>query len=65
MKYLFSQLFLTLRYSDFRCETCILAKSHRVSFLISLNKSDIPFILIHSDVWGPFPFTTVSLYDDL
>jgi hypothetical protein len=60
MKHLFSQLFSTLRYSDFRCETCILAKSHRVPFPISLNKSDIPFILIHSDVWGPSPITTVS-----
>jgi len=60
MKHLFPQLFSTLRYSDFRCETCILAKSHRVPFPISLNKSDIPSILIHSDVWGPSPITTVS-----
>ena len=60
MKHLFPQLFSTLRHSDFRCETCIFAKSHRVPFPISFNKSDIPFILIHSDVWGPSPITTVS-----
>jgi hypothetical protein len=52
MKYLFPKLFLNLNYSDFKSETCILAKIHRVSFLISLNKSDTPFSLVHSDVWG-------------
>ena len=60
MKYLFPELFLNLNYSDFKCETCILAKSHRVSFPISLNKSDTPFALVHSDVWGPSPITTSS-----
>ncbi|XP_073263621.1 uncharacterized protein [Populus alba] len=43
-----------------RCETCILAKSHCVPFPTSMNKSDIPFTLIHSDVWGPSPITTIS-----
>ncbi|CAL2237427.1 unnamed protein product [Prunus armeniaca] len=33
-----------------QCETCILAKSHRVSYPISFNKNDKPFALIHSDV---------------
>jgi hypothetical protein len=60
MKYLLSKLFLNLNYSDFKCETCILAKSNRVSFPISLNKSVTPFALVHSDVWGPSPITTVS-----
>jgi len=59
MKYLFPELFLNLNYAEFKCETCILAKSHRVSFPISLNKSDTPFALVHSDVWGPSPITTV------
>lgn len=60
MKYLFPDLFSNLKDPIFTCETCILAKSHRVPFPISLNKSDIPFALIHSDVWGPSPVTTIS-----
>ena len=60
MKYLFPDLFSKLLDSGFKCDTCILAKSHRVSYSTSLNKSDIPFSLIHSDVWGPSPITTSS-----
>lgn len=60
MKNLFPDLFSTLRESNFKRETCILAKQHRVSFPISLNKNDVPFSLIHSDVWGPSPITTVT-----
>ena len=60
MKYLFPGLFSKSPDSDFKCDTCILAKSHRVSYSTSLNKSDIPFALIHSDVWGPSPITTSS-----
>lgn len=59
MKYLFPQLFSNLNHLDFKCDTCILAKSHRAPFPINSNKCDIPFNLIHSDVWGPSPFTTV------
>ncbi|XP_057522436.1 uncharacterized protein LOC130802433 [Amaranthus tricolor] len=39
----------------FKCETCILAKSHKHSYSNSLNKVDVPFMLVHSDVWGPAP----------
>ena len=37
-----------------------MAKSHHVPFPTSINKSDIPFILIHFDIWGPYPITTIS-----
>ena len=47
MKYLFPNLFSKLLDFGFKCDTCILAKSHRVSYSTSLNKSDIPFTLIH------------------
>ena len=60
MKYLFPDLFSKSPDSDFKCDTCILAKSHRVSYSTSLNKSDIPFALIHSNVWGPSLITTSS-----
>ena len=40
---------------EFKCETYILAKSHKHSYSNSLNKVDVPFMLVHSDVWGPAP----------
>ena len=46
--------------SSLKCNVCILAKSHRTSYPLSLNKSTKPFELIHSDVWGPAPITTQS-----
>ncbi|KAJ0589411.1 putative RNA-directed DNA polymerase [Helianthus annuus] len=35
------------------CETCVLAKSHRHTYKPNNTKVDLPFSLIHSDVWGP------------
>lgn len=60
LKHLFPELFSSLHESDFRCETCIQAKSHRVPYPIRLNKCETPFVLIHSDVWGPAPITSSS-----
>jgi hypothetical protein len=60
MKYLFSALFSNISPCNLKCETCILAKSHRANYPLSLNKSTVPFALIHSDVWGPSPVTTIS-----
>lgn len=50
---LFLKLFSQLNVSDFKCDICELAKSHRVPFPISMHKSPAPFMVIHSDVWGP------------
>ncbi|XP_071687777.1 uncharacterized protein [Rutidosis leptorrhynchoides] len=52
----------------FECETCILAKSHQNSFKPSNTKTERPFSLVHSDVWGPArgeiePNHTVSWLD--
>ncbi|KAL6350723.1 hypothetical protein AAG906_028185 [Vitis piasezkii] len=48
LKLVFLALFSGLSDLDFKCETCILAKSHRVSYPLSFNKSQMPFELIHS-----------------
>lgn len=45
-------LFLRVHDSKFKCHICELAKSHRISYLPSFNKSFAPFIVVHSDVWG-------------
>jgi len=60
MKHLFPSLFSSISIIDFKCETCIMAKSHKASYPLSLNKSMVPFDLIHSDVWGPAPVSTAS-----
>ena len=60
LAYLFPSLFSECTPSDFHCQTCILAKSHRVSYPLSPNKKSTPFSLVHSDVWGPSPTTTTS-----
>ncbi|KAM1242349.1 hypothetical protein ACFX2G_034710 [Malus domestica] len=52
MKHLFPSLFRTCRDSEFKCETCVMAKSYRASFPVSDSKATLPFDLIHFDVWG-------------
>lgn len=55
---LFPSLFKGCHLSDFVCETCIMAKSHRTVFHSHDNKTTTPFALVHSDVWGPAPLST-------
>ena len=54
------QLFSVVEESDFKCEICELAKSHRITYSPSLNKCSVPFMKIHSDVWGPAQVYTPS-----
>ena len=62
LKHVFPNLFSYTSLLNFKCEACILAKSHRVTFPLSMNKSNVPFALIHSDVWGPSPKSSISGY---
>ena len=55
LKKLFPLLFHKCNISYFLCETCVKAKSHHVVFPLSNKKSDFPFSLIHTDVWGLAP----------
>ena len=41
--------------TSLNCESCVLAKSYKHSYAPSLTHSIKPFVLIHSDVWGPVP----------
>ncbi|PRQ49627.1 putative RNA-directed DNA polymerase [Rosa chinensis] len=61
MKTTMPTLFIGVNESALRCETYVLAKSHRATYSPRVsNKSVIPFELIHSDVWGPSREPTVS-----
>ncbi|KAI0493314.1 hypothetical protein KFK09_027591 [Dendrobium nobile] len=53
------------------CNSCKMAKSHRLHKPPSQTTSTSPFFLVHSDVWGPFPVVSptgfryyVSFIDD-
>jgi hypothetical protein len=52
--------FPTVNDSKFQYDTYDLAKSHRIPYLPSLNKSSISFAVIHSDVWGPIRIPSIS-----
>lgn len=60
LKKLQPHLFSSFNDLDFHCNTCELAKNHRVPYLPSLNKSSEPFAVIHSDVWGPAKIPSLS-----
>ena len=60
LKMLFPSLLGNLDISIFKCDVCELAKSHRPSFHLSLNKSHIPFMVILSNVWGPSKVPTLG-----
>nr|GEY41513.1 hypothetical protein [Tanacetum cinerariifolium] len=55
-----ANLFLNVMDSDFKCETCELAKNKRISYVPSNNKTLVPFMTIHFDVWGPALILTPS-----
>ena len=40
---------------NLQCKACALSKSQKNFFLPSMTHSSKPFVLIHSDVWGPAP----------
>ncbi|XP_061374804.1 uncharacterized mitochondrial protein AtMg00300-like [Gastrolobium bilobum] len=53
LRKLFPSLFTAFNKDVSQCNICELAKSHRISFSPSINKSVVPFQVVHSDLWGP------------
>lgn len=52
---------ISFNHSVSNCEPCQLVKHCRSNYAISINKkSSIPFYIVHSDVWGPTPTTSLS-----
>ncbi|PKU70208.1 Retrovirus-related Pol polyprotein from transposon TNT 1-94 [Dendrobium catenatum] len=49
--------------SSFQCDSCNVAKSHKLSFNSNERKNSTPFALVHSDVWGPAPLPSMSGYN--
>ena len=50
---MFPSLFKNKDISQFKYENCEYAKQHRASFPVRIYEKSCPFILIHSDIWGP------------
>ena len=44
----------------FFCETCILAKAHRMPFDRSTISTKVPFELIHMDLWGSYRIANIN-----
>jgi hypothetical protein len=44
----------TFDVSNFKCESCLLSKHHRLPFPISNSMKNTLFGLIHVDLWGPY-----------
>ena len=53
-------LFMHVRDSEVQCEIFELVKSHRISYLLSSNRSTIPFMIVHFDVWGTACILVIS-----
>lgn len=44
------------------CRSCLDGKFTKLPFLSSHTKSAIPFEIVHSDIWGPAPCTSIDGY---
>lgn len=60
LKRLFPYLFKHINPFELKCESCILAKSQRKSYISKPYQPLKPFYPFHSDVWGPSKVTIVS-----
>lgn len=59
---MFPSLFLHNNVSKFQYDTCKHVKHHWVSFLPSSNKSTMPFVIVHYDVWSPQRVVSLSRF---
>ncbi|KAM1903508.1 hypothetical protein ACFX13_041010 [Malus domestica] len=48
--------------SPVMCQSCLEDKFCKLPFSPSVNKSVIPFEVVHSDLWGPAPCVSVDGY---
>ncbi|KAM1027531.1 hypothetical protein ACFX2A_041277 [Malus domestica] len=50
--------------SPVMCQSCLEDKFCKLPFSPSVNKSVIPFEVVHSDLWGPAPCVSVDGYSE-
>ncbi|KAL5729693.1 hypothetical protein ACHQM5_002605 [Ranunculus cassubicifolius] len=57
---LFPALVKACKSHKFHCHVCALSKHTRSSYISRMHRTPCAFDLIHSDVWGPSPVTSLS-----
>ncbi|KAM1762795.1 hypothetical protein ACFX12_005393 [Malus domestica] len=57
-----SNVVLPKTSSSVLCQSCLEGKFCKLPFYPSVNKSVIPFEVVHSDLWGPAPCVSVDGY---
>ena len=60
LRYLLPDLIKNKDPTFFQCEICELAKHHRSTFSIQPYQLSKPFLLLHTNVWGPSRISTQS-----
>ena len=45
-----------------KCNACCLGKAHRLPYMLYQTTYSQPLELIHSDIWGPSPYTSTNGY---
>jgi len=58
----YPNLFSQCSFEHLVCDACELAKHTRNTSVSHDNKSSVPFMTIHSDVWGPSSVVSLSGY---
>ncbi|PKU60283.1 Retrovirus-related Pol polyprotein from transposon TNT 1-94 [Dendrobium catenatum] len=53
---------ISISFKQSTCNACCMAKSHRLPTISSNSVTSKPFSLVHSDVWGPSPVTSLFGY---
>ena len=59
LNHMYSHLFKGIDISTIVCDACQLGKFKRATFPPTDHRKEIPFQLIHFDVWGPSPQTDI------
>lgn len=59
---LYPSLFNKIDKEKLVCDACEFGKNIRSSYLLSDNRSAVPFVTIHSDVWGPSGVASINGY---
>lgn len=62
LKHLFPHLFFLNPSMNLNSEICQLSKHVHNSYPLSVNNSLYPFAIVHFDVWGPFPTSSLFGY---
>ena len=60
LKKLFPSLFTNLDMSILKCNVCELEKCLHALFPSILDKRHVPFMIVHSNTWGPSEIPTLG-----